>query len=143
MSSTIVVGVDDSDGARAALTWAASQAQASGAHLRVVHAYELNLAWIDADSSHIPLWLERAQHASNDLLERLVEEAAANLDRTAIEMLAVEGAPAAVLFEQARDASLLVVGSRGRGGFASLLLGSVSQQLAQHSPCPLVIVPRL
>ena len=57
------------------------------------------------------------------------------------EGVAVEGNPATKLIEQARDAALLVVGSRGHGTAASLLLGSVSQRLAHHAPCPLVIVP--
>jgi nucleotide-binding universal stress UspA family protein len=51
-----------------------------------------------------------------------------------------EGQPARVLLDEARDADLLVVGSRGLGGFRGLLLGSVSQQCAHHAACPLVIV---
>jgi nucleotide-binding universal stress UspA family protein len=57
-----------------------------------------------------------------------------------IEQRVIQGAPAAVLVEESQDADLLVVGSRGHGGFAQLLLGSVSQQCAQHSECPVVIV---
>ena len=52
----------------------------------------------------------------------------------------VEGAPSAVLVDESRDADLLVVGSRGLGGFSGLLLGSVSQQCAHHAACPVVIV---
>jgi nucleotide-binding universal stress UspA family protein len=58
-----------------------------------------------------------------------------------VEALAVEGHPATMLIEQARDAALLVVGTRGHGTAASLLLGSVSQRLAHRAGCPLVIVP--
>ena len=57
-----------------------------------------------------------------------------------IEQRVVQGAPAAVLVEQSRDADLLIVGSRGHGGFTELLLGSVSQQCAHHAECPVVIV---
>jgi nucleotide-binding universal stress UspA family protein len=57
-----------------------------------------------------------------------------------IEQRVVQGAPAAVLVEESRDADLLVVGSRGHGGFTQLLLGSVSQQCAHLSECPVVIV---
>ena len=57
------------------------------------------------------------------------------------EGVAIEGNPATKLIEQARDATLLVVGSRGHGRATSLLLGSVSQRLAHHAPCPFVIVP--
>jgi nucleotide-binding universal stress UspA family protein len=56
------------------------------------------------------------------------------------EGIAVEGQAADVLLQEAQDADLLVVGNRGRGGFASLLLGSVSQQVVHHASCPVIIV---
>ena len=59
-----------------------------------------------------------------------------------VERRVVEGAAASVLVDESRDAELLVVGSRGHGGFAGLLLGSVSQQCAHHATCPVVIIPR-
>jgi len=59
-----------------------------------------------------------------------------------IERRVVEGRPAAVLVNESQGADLLVVGSRGHGGFAGLLLGSVSQQCAHHAACPVVIVHR-
>jgi nucleotide-binding universal stress UspA family protein len=58
-----------------------------------------------------------------------------------IERMAVAGSPAQMVIESAQGADLLVLGSRGRGGFLGLLLGSVSQQCAQHPPCPVVILP--
>ena len=87
--------------------------------------------------------------------DELVDELAAEAERRAaeaakeardeggdpdIETRAVEGAPATVLLAAARVADLLVVGSRGLGGFRELLLGSVSHQCAHHAPCPVVIV---
>jgi nucleotide-binding universal stress UspA family protein len=74
-------------------------------------------------------------------LERALADAG---DRTAgvdVEPVVREGAPARVLLEEADDADLLVVGSRGLGGFRGLLLGSVSQQCSHHAPCPVVVVP--
>jgi len=62
-------------------------------------------------------------------------------DGTAIETRLVEGAAASVLADEAADADLLVVGSRGFGGFRELLLGSVGRQCAEHAPCPVLVVP--
>jgi nucleotide-binding universal stress UspA family protein len=74
---------------------------------------------------------------------RILEEALATIDVSglAIERDVVEAAPARALLAAAQAADLLVVGSRGQGGFKGLLLGSVGQQCANHSPCPIVIVP--
>jgi nucleotide-binding universal stress UspA family protein len=141
MTDVIVLGIDDSDGARTALAWAARQAEATSTRLRIVHAYDLNLAWIDADNADIPIWDARAQAVAHALLERVVAEVIPSFDRSQLELCVREGRPAVVLLQEAREASLVVVGSRGRGGFAGLLLGSVSQRLAQSSPCPVVIVP--
>jgi nucleotide-binding universal stress UspA family protein len=58
-----------------------------------------------------------------------------------IEQVVVYGSPAEAILQQSADADLVVVGSRGRGGFTGLLLGSVSQQVAHHARCPVVIVP--
>ena len=74
-------------------------------------------------------------------LERALEEADGSAGDVEVETVVREGAPAATLLEEAQDAELLVVGSRGLGGFRGLLLGSVSQQCAHHAPCPVVIVP--
>ena len=56
----VVVGIDDSDGARAALAWAARQARSTGCRLRIVHVYELDIAWIDEYNDAIPLWKQHA-----------------------------------------------------------------------------------
>jgi nucleotide-binding universal stress UspA family protein len=71
-------------------------------------------------------------------VERALSEAGA--ESVEIKRSVVEGHPAAALLDAAKEADLLVVGSRGRGGFAGLLLGSVGEQCAHHAPCPVVIV---
>ena len=142
MTDTIVVGVDDSDGARAALAWAAQEAEKTGARLRVVHAYQLDLAWIDGYNEAIPKWEAHARSVAEETLARVAHDVLPGaLDD--VELDAVEGSPGEVLHQAGADASLVVVGSRGRGGFSGLLLGSVSQRLAQRAPCPVVIVPAL
>jgi nucleotide-binding universal stress UspA family protein len=141
MTEKIVVGVDDSAGARAALAWAGRQAEATGADLSVVHVFELNLAWIDAYDPEIPVWADRGREIAQRLLVRVVQEVLGERAAETVELEAVEGDPAQTLRAAALGADLLVVGCRGRGGFAGLLLGSVSQRVAQHPPCPVVVVP--
>ena len=138
---TTVVGVDDSRGARVALQWAAQHAAATGGRLRVVHAYEFPVAWIDAYTPELPEWRQRARQGAEELTEQVVSDVLDPDAREGVEVAAVEGNPADVLHDESRGAGVVVVGSRGRGGFTGLLLGSVSQRVAQHAACPVVIVP--
>lgn len=75
------------------------------------------------------------------MLEKAVDDALGVTPGVEVEQSVLEGTPAQVLVEAAQGADLLVVGTRGHGGFTGLLLGSVSQQAAHHAPCPVVIVP--
>ncbi|MEV4430378.1 universal stress protein [Streptomyces sp. R-07] len=134
----VVVGVDGSPASYAALRWAVRQAGQTGATLEVVGVYDVPGAtgW-----SAPPV---DAAFDEKQAVEALTEELGAVLSRSGevppLEQHVVRGNPAKVLIEASADAELLVVGSRGRGGFASLLLGSVSQQCAVHASCPVVIV---
>jgi len=85
--------------------------------------------------------IEDVRRAAEKLVESELAELGSALSGVDVERTVVEGAAAPALIEAAEGADLLVVGSRGRGGFAGLLLGSVGQQCAHHAPCPLVIVP--
>jgi len=142
----IVVGVDGSDSSRRALAWAMQEGRARGRPVRAVTAWQLpmiggGLGWagpVPADAIEQTAQAEEA--AARERLEEAVAEEAMASGLPRPEIVVAEGAPAANLIRQAQGAALLVVGSRGRGGFAGLLLGSVSQQCAQHAPCPVVIV---
>jgi nucleotide-binding universal stress UspA family protein len=140
----VVVGVDRSDGARAALRFALDEAKLRRATLRAVHAWQFG--YIDAPGleGYSPVLgadLSDLHSAAGAALEAILREAIPDPGGVEIECRVVEGAPGAVLVAESRDADLLVVGSRGHGGFAGLLLGSVSQQCAHHAACPVVIVP--
>ena len=87
-----------------------------------------------------PDLLAEAEHHADDVLAAALDSCASSRGVTA-EARAIEGHAPQVLLDQAADAELLVVGSRGHGGLAGILLGSVSQWLAHHATCPLVIVP--
>jgi len=146
----IVVGVDGSQGGLQALDWALAEAHVRQAPLHVVHAWMLPL--IDALPEPWAVGSPPFGPPDEDVHDHLEETARrvldASLDRArsaqpGLEVRGelVESRPAAALLEAARDADLLVVGSRGRGGFAGLLLGSVSAQCVHHAPCPVVVVP--
>jgi nucleotide-binding universal stress UspA family protein len=137
----IVVGVDGSAGAAAALSWAHAHAQLTGAELEVVLAFNYGLAWIDVGSDYQATWVEHATLKARDEIHRVIAEAIPDAGDVVVHPLVVEGEPAEVLIEIARPADLLVVGTRGRGGFAGLLLGSVSQRCVERAPCPVVVVP--
>ena len=138
----IVVGVDGSEGGAAALEIAAGEAAFRGARLRIVSAWLVPAVVYGSDFAP-PLdagtwdaFRERAQQVAADAFAA-VKKLHPSLDG---EALAVQGQPADVLLEQSADATLVVVGRRGLGGFKSLLLGSVSQQVVQHATCPVVVV---
>ncbi len=164
----IVVGVDASPGALRALAWAADEARLRLASLQVVHAYQaqaLAAPLYFPSQEGLPgramaaggrppeeevaeSFEERAQfhdavrRQAEDLLEGLLEEVGEAVEGIDVQRSVVEDRnPAQALVELSADADLLVVGSRGRGGFSSLLLGSVSHAAVLHALCPVVVIP--
>jgi nucleotide-binding universal stress UspA family protein len=163
----IVVGVDDSSGARKAMSWAVAEARLRGVTLRVVHVHkpveELTAPLYFPSQHATPTMpygevgeppqadlakvlqeqdaLRKAAHARGDeLLERLLGEV--GTDGVEVQPDVIQDQhPANVLVELSSDADLLVVGSRGRGGFGELVLGSVSHATVLHASCPVVVVP--
>ena len=140
--SVIVVGVDHSPGAKEALRFAAEEARLRGATIHAVHAWQYGYIGYVGPEGNVPLVgadIEQLRAAAEAALEASVREALPDTD-VEIKLQAIQGTPAGVLVEESRNADLLVVGSRGHGGFVGLLLGSVSQQCAHHAACPVVIV---
>ena len=164
----IVVGVDASPEARRALAWAAAEARLHQAVLQVVHAYhskELAARYyfpsehaapgtagaVAGDASqqeitaslHDQAALQEAFHSrAEQLVAALLGELGGTVSGVQVQRTVIEDRhPAEALVKLSADADLLVVGSRGRGGFAELLLGSVSHAVVLHALCPVVVVP--
>ena len=139
---TVVVGVDDSEGARRALRWALEHANGFEAKVEAVQAYDFRPAWIDYDqgAEAIERWRERAAATARECLHRVVTEVAGDRGSGITEVV-VPADAATALIDRSHDAEVLVVGSRGRGSFAGLLLGSVSRRCTEHATCPVVVVP--
>jgi len=138
----IVVGIDGSPESMLALRWALAEAKLRGVALRVVHTWAY--PYIAAGPALDPVLdadiIDNAERVAEGVARSQLDELGDARVGVDIERSIVEGAPAPALLEAAEGADLLVVGSRGRGGFTGLLLGSVSQQCAHHAPCPVVIV---
>jgi nucleotide-binding universal stress UspA family protein len=164
----IVVGVDASPGALRALAWSADEARLRLASLQVVHAYHAQAL---AAPLYFPSqealpgralaaggrppgeemaesleqraeFQEAVRRQAEDLLDGLLGEVGDTVEGIDVQRSVVEDRnPAEALVELSADADLLVVGSRGRGGFSSLLLGSVSHAAVLHARCPVVVIP--
>jgi nucleotide-binding universal stress UspA family protein len=137
MTGRIVVGVDGSSGAHLAMAWAAEEAARRGDALVLVHAWQYVFAGDLVVTASAAL-----EEAAKQVLEEAKQEAAGLGATVAETRLQCGGAAEALLDAAAEEGTeLLVVGSRGRGGFGALLLGSTSQQCVHHAPCPVVVVP--
>jgi nucleotide-binding universal stress UspA family protein len=144
-TASVVVGVDHSAGARAALVFAVEEARLRHATLRVVHAWQYAsigaLGMEVAGGAMLAAELDELRTRAEAALDATIREAIPDPPGIEIERRVVEGPAAAVLVAESHGADLLVVGSRGLGGFRGLLLGSVGQQCAHHAGCPVAIVP--
>jgi len=138
MHETIVVGVDGSEGAAAALDWAAVEAGRRSAPLLLVHASRL----LEPGSMLDEEALERLRGERRRLLESTRDGLLRDLPNLRVELRLEADDPAHVLTELGETALMVVVGSRGVGGFERLLLGSVGLYVAAHGRCPVVVVPR-
>ncbi|OIQ68955.1 universal stress protein [mine drainage metagenome] len=136
-SDYIVVGVDGSESSKNALRWAAKLAPALGNRIEVVVAWEypMMLGW----EGGIPDWWRPDEDAKKILQESLEAVFEKNPPKGLVSQIR-QGHPSTVLLEASKDAQMLIVGSRGHGGFAGLLLGSVSSACAEHATCPVLVV---
>lgn len=137
-TSRIVVGIDGSAPGLAALRWAAGEAQRHGVELHVLLAYLPPAP--GPFTRPTPQQEKAAADAAEAVVAAAVSEAAGLAPGVNVHGKPVAGKPAAVLVQASDQAGLVVVGSRGGGGFAGLLLGSVSARVATQAACPVVVV---
>jgi nucleotide-binding universal stress UspA family protein len=141
---TIVVGVDESPCSLDALRWALAEARLRHARLRAVHAWR-QPAPVTPAAARPPVGLDvdaYRQEAKRRLAAAL-SKAGSDAQDVEIERVVAEGSATDALVAAAKDASLLVLGARGLGTFAGLILGHVSHQCTLLAPCPVVVVPAL
>lgn len=134
MITRIVVGVDGSEHGDAALRWALEEAQVHGSSLTAVFAWQMPFL-------EFPGAFERQE--IEDLAKDFLVKAVGQVEsapQVPLELLVAQGDVSEALIEASKGADLLVLGSRGRGGFAGLKLGSVSQECVAHAHCPVVVV---
>jgi len=140
LSPRIVAGVDGSASSVAALAWAVRQAEVTGGTVDAVIAWQYPIAagglgWAPTSGLDDTDYSELARKALSAALAEVSPP-----PQVQVRQLVVDGNPAQVLLDAAKDADLLVVGSRGHGGFTEALIGSVSSRCVHHAGCPVVVV---
>jgi nucleotide-binding universal stress UspA family protein len=136
----VVVGIDGSSSSQAALRFAAEEARLHGADLRVVSAWSMPVAVYPAVNYISTVDIDTLSRYARDIAEKEIDDVLGQDNDVSVDLVVREGSAPAVLLEESRDAAMLVLGSRGHGGFVGLLLGSASQQCAAHARCPVTIV---
>jgi nucleotide-binding universal stress UspA family protein len=138
--SGIIVGVDGSDHSRYALAWAMREAVLLHAPLTVITVHPATMSyWGAVTYPESSLGQEEARQGVQDLVDKVASDLGEPQPDVTVRV--ETGVASEELVNASRGADLLVVGSRGSGGFARLLMGSVSSQTAHHAACPVVVIP--
>jgi nucleotide-binding universal stress UspA family protein len=137
----IVVGIDGSDASREALRWAATEAQARNVELHVVGVWSFPMYLDPMGGAHpLPNLLERSEERERKIIDSEIESVLGTSPAISIVKTLRCGSTVPELLDASRGADLLVVGSRGRGGFMSALLGSTAMHCVQHATVPVAVV---
>lgn len=139
---TILVGVDGSEASGVALEFAVEEAVRRKGTLRVISAWEFP-AMPQPEMAIVPQVVDAYQEEAETMVAEAIARARELAPDLQCEGVAVGGYAGEVLVQEGHGAAVLVVGRRGRGGLAGLLMGSVSRHVADHCPCPVIIVPPL
>lgn len=135
----VVVGFDGSNQSEAAARWAAREAHVRGLGLTVIHATVPPMSSSGAWGPAAPISMDAIDEIRNGA-QVFLDTFAATLPAGDVQTLVQVGSPTGILLSASESAALIVVGSRGHGGFKELLLGSVSQQLVAHADCPVAVI---
>jgi len=141
--SGIVVGLDGSAHSERTLAWAVAEAAARKAPLTVLAVHEVAAGHWTGRPVLYPgdqPELEKIRQAAEEMTQKAVDQTG-QPGPASVTVRAVSGLPAEELINASRDSDLIVVGSRGGGGFAKLMLGSVSSKVLHHAHCPVVVIP--
>jgi nucleotide-binding universal stress UspA family protein len=137
LEGAIVVGVDGSESSRDALAWAAAQARLTSRRLVAITTWE----WPASYGVYVGIPIDvNFEEDATQALHQAIEKTLDEHDAAMVIEKVIHGHPAPVLLDASKHATLLVIGSRGHGEFTGMLLGSVSEYLATHAQCPVVIV---
>lgn len=134
----VIVGTDGTENSKAAVVWAAREAQRRGLPLRIAHVFEWD--WEEYRYSVGNEYIDVSRQLAEAVVNNASRQAHAVAPKIAIETDTLIGHAAARLLDIAGQADLMVLGHRGRGGFAGLRLGSVSQRVATHAPCSVLVI---
>ena len=136
-AAAIVVGVDGSQQSVEALRWAARIAPSFGAGIRAVGAWDYPPEY----AGYVPLGSDNFDEVTQKQVDKAVREAFGDDVPAGLTTSVVFGHPSKVLVHESEDATMLVVGRRGHGGFKGLLMGSTSSACVAHAPCPVLVLP--
>ena len=136
--TTILVGVDGSDNSVLALKWALREAKLRGDRVEVLHGW--HFPYVADPTGLTPYPIDTISESAEAVLHDVLAACASDAEGVEVTSRVVQTAGAEFLVTASADADLLVVGRRGHGGFLTLVMGSVAQQVAAHAHCPVVIV---
>ena len=141
--SGITVGIDGSPNAHRALDWAVQEAVARNTGLTVLTVHPVIASWVTGKPVTVSAdqgLLNQERRAAEEATETALKDARPG-QPASVQVRSIAGFPAEELIGASKDSDMLVIGARGGGGFHRLTLGSISDQVAHHAACPIVIVP--
>lgn len=141
VTGKIAVGIDGSECSKEALAWALEEAALRGAEVIAVHAYQIPLVVPPVGGFAYTIPDIDFEAEARQLLDNAIKEVTGGAEPVTIERRVAQRGSAEALIRTSGAVDLLVVGSRGFGGFRGLLLGSVGHQCVQHAHCPVVVIP--